>query len=108
MDAPEQHQQQASRRFINAENLGNLVFLLAVGLVVWIWLGTDLRFIWRLVLTSVVAFGLGLCRSVLRDLLPDPRQDPSGQGLGAVYPFLFWTAVSVGLALWAIGWAIAR
>jgi hypothetical protein len=108
MDAPEQRKQRASRRFAIAETLSNLVFLLAVGLVVWIWLGTDLRFIWRLGLTSVVAFGLGVCRSVLRDRFPDPRQDPSGQGLGAVYPLLFWTAVSVGLALWAVGWAIAR
>ena len=108
MDPLEQRKQQALRRSIIAEALGNLIFLFVVGLVVWLWLGADLRFIWRLALTSVVAFGLGLCRSVLRDFFPDPRQDPAGQGLGVVYPLLFWTAVSIGLALWAVGWVITH
>jgi hypothetical protein len=113
MDPLKQRKPQALRRAVIAEAFGNLIFLLAVGLVLWLCLGTDLRSASRLALTSVVAFGLGLCRSVLRAEFPDPRQDPAGQGLGIVYPLLFWTAVSIGFALCAIvafvvGWVITH
>jgi hypothetical protein len=106
MDSLEKRKKHALQRAIVAEAIAKLIFLLAVGLVVWLWLGADLRFMSRLLLTSAITFSLGLGRSMLRYYFPDPRQDPAGQGLGAAYPFLFWTAVSIGLALWAVGWVI--
>jgi hypothetical protein len=108
MNPLEQRKQHALRRSAIADALGNLIFFVVAGLVAWLWLGTNLRLIARLGLTSVIALGLGLCRSVLRGLFPDPRQDPAGQGLGVVYPLLFWTAVSIGFALWAVGWVITH
>lgn len=107
-DPLEKRNHQVLRRSIIAETLGNLTFFFAAGLVVWLWLGADLRFVSRLALTSTVAFGLGVWRSLLRAPCPDPRQDPAGRALGVVYPLLFWTAVSIGFALWAAAWAVTH
>ena len=93
MASSEEEKRRAFRRSLIVDGSGIVLFVFAAVLVVWLWFGAGVSFVWGLVLASVLALGLCVCRGYLLDRYPDPRQDPAGQGCGSALAVGFWAAV---------------